>query len=917
MKKYLLIVFFYCFWGKLFSQNICNTTISANGFIENKGQIIDQNNLPNKNVLYLYNGNGLHVQLKQNSFSYEVIKLETKPKTFTKTNEQSIPHKLDADSLDYTFNFHRIDISFIGSNTNPTIVASDVASDYINYYTTGTNEAGTTFVHHYKKVLYQNIYANIDVEFILGDDKNCGGFKYNFIVRPGGNVADIKLKFDGANSVSLTEAKNILIETDYGNIEEQIPHSYQLPSTGSGSAAVQASFKQTNQNIFGVDVKNFDVSKVLIIDPAPWATYFGGSGNDWAEDIGKDTSGNLLITGMTMSSSAIASTGAFRTIWNGGNYALIKADVFIAKFNATGSRLWSTYYGGNDDDWGMSIVTEINGNILVTGTTLSDTGIATTGSYQSYRGAGQAYFVAKFNSAGQRLWGTYYGDGASNAGINNGIAVDLSGNVFITGGTLLSTGIATSGAFDTIYSGGVDAFIAKFNSAGTSLLWGTYYGGTGFDQGNGVATDRFGNISVTGHTTSATDIATTGAFKTTAGGNWDAFIVRFGPTGNRLWGTYYGGALADVGKDIITDYNYNICVTGWTQSSTGMAAFNTDTTSILIYQSTLGGGTDAFIVKFDTAGNRLWGTYYGGAAYDAGWGITVDKNNNMLFTGRTFSISGIASPGAYKTVLLASSDCFFAKFTSGGTRIYATYYGDSTVGYSIVTSDSNIYITGAVRANTYIATTGAYQTIFGGQGIYNWIGGDAYIVCFTSSGVMSGTMPVTFLNISAKKINENILVSWQTASEQNCRNFSVERSLDGKFFENIGSISASGNSNTEKNYQFIDDKLSSFDSHLSTVFYRLKIIDFDASFEYSKIVSVNFVGDENILVYPNPASNFLTIEQKTQADLKIINTEGKTVRTLHLEKGKQIINIAELPQGLYILQLQSEEKVYHTKFVKE
>ena len=224
-KKSLLLIFLIACFQSSFASNISKPVSSQFGFIENKGQIIDQNNNLNPTVLYLYNGNGLHVQLKQTGFSYEVIKTEAKTKT---GNEQNFPSKFVQDSLDYTFLVHRIDISFVGANTNSKIISSDAAPDYINYYTTGTSEAGVTNVHHYKKVLYQNIYNNIDVEFVLNDEKQNGAFKYNFIVHPNGNVNDIQLKLDGANNTSLTTDGHITIETAYGNIDESIPLSFQL-----------------------------------------------------------------------------------------------------------------------------------------------------------------------------------------------------------------------------------------------------------------------------------------------------------------------------------------------------------------------------------------------------------------------------------------------------------------------------------------------------------------------------------------------------------------------------------------------------------------------------------------------------------------------------------------------------------------
>ena len=182
---------------KSYASNDLKSVSGQFGFIENKGQIIDQNNNLNPSVLYLYNGYRLQVQLKQTGFSYEVRKVAAsfQPLAVSSKLPEAIPIAIGSQLLtaDTVF-IHRIDISFVNSNQNAKIISSDVAPDYINYYTSGTSEQGVTNVHHYKKVLYQNIYNNIDVEFVLSDEKKCGNFKYNFIVKPGGNPNDIKMQ---------------------------------------------------------------------------------------------------------------------------------------------------------------------------------------------------------------------------------------------------------------------------------------------------------------------------------------------------------------------------------------------------------------------------------------------------------------------------------------------------------------------------------------------------------------------------------------------------------------------------------------------------------------------------------------------------------------------------------------------------
>ena len=198
------------------------------------------------------------------------------------------------------------------------------------------------------------------------------------------------------------------------------------------------------------------------------------------------------------------------------------------KFNTSGIRQWGTYYGGSDDDLVFSSVIDGSGNVFIVGSTDSNTGavIATVGAHQSVYGGGtsDAYLV-KFNSAGQRQWGTYYGGNGDDFG--NDCTVDITGTVCLVGSTDSNAGavIATPGAHQFVYGGGTsDSFLVKFNSSGLRQ-WGTYYGGNGLDVGNCCSIDATGNVYLGGITDSNTGtvIATAGAHQSVYGGNVDGF----------------------------------------------------------------------------------------------------------------------------------------------------------------------------------------------------------------------------------------------------------------------------------------------------------------------------------------------------------------------------------------------------------
>ena len=325
-------------------------------------------------------------------------------------------------------------------------------------------------------------------------------------------------------------------------------------------------------------------------------------------------------------------------------------------------------------------------------------------------------------------WGTYFGGNGYDVGY--AITHDGNSNVCITGTTGSTSGIATSGAYQTTSGGSYDAFLAQFNSSG-ALAWATYYGGGDDDIGQGIATDANNNVYITGYTFSTSGIATSGTYQTSNVGDGDAFVAKFTSSGSLVWGTYYGAG-TESGQAITADANNNVYITGYTASNSGIASSGA-------HQTSYSGGEDAFIAKFTSDGNLSWGTYYGGASNDFGYGITSDVNNNIYITGQTASSTGISTSGAYKNSFSGGTgsyfggDAFVAKFSSSGSLVWGTYYGgsDDDKGSAITTdANFNVYITGLTSSSTGIATTGAYQTSYAGNV-------DAFVAEFSKTGNLS------------------------------------------------------------------------------------------------------------------------------------------------------------------------------------
>ncbi|MEI6900889.1 MAG: hypothetical protein WCL00_13505, partial [Bacteroidota bacterium] len=555
-----------------FSKNI-------SGFIENKGQVIDQNNKANPAVLYLLNIPGMNVQLRSNGFSYDIYQIVSandlllaarySPLAFlnpmdpvVKSDKQiARSEKREARSV----NFHRIDFTLLNSNSNCEIIAEESSIDYLNYYTSSTSSEGIKNVGHYQKVTYKNVYPEIDLEFIFNGDS---GFKYNIIIRPGGNIQDIRLKIEGESAISFQE-DTLKIMTSFGSFNEVIPESYILDN--DNRTIIKSHFREIGKGIYGFSVDGeFPGHTTLVIDPKTvrlWGTYYGGSNWDFGAQCSVDKNGNVFMAGTTLSLNNIATTGSYQNTFS-GNY-----DAFLVKFNAAGLRQWGTYFGGTlDDELGSCLVGK-SGNIYISGNTKSDDGIATSGAHQTVYGGGvNDCFIAKFDQSGNRLWGTYYGGPANDS--RGYSTLDKYENLFLAGLTESDAGIATAGSWQpNRYNTSADAFLAKFNSNGIRQ-WGTYFGGEMYDAGYTCTTDSTGNIYIAGNTGSLTNIASPGAHQVTfegpAGGATDGFLAKFSTGGQRVWATYYGGQQFDNALTCATDNAQNVFLAGTTTSWYGI-----------------------------------------------------------------------------------------------------------------------------------------------------------------------------------------------------------------------------------------------------------------------------------------------------------------------------------------------------------
>jgi PKD repeat protein len=758
--------------------------------------------------------------------------------------------------------YYRLDMEFVGMNKDITIKKELAVEQQYHYYTPEYPDGISPKA--FKKLTMENIYEGIDLvyyekeggmkyDFILSAGADAGKIKMKYegassmdidsdgnviITTPMGEIREekpytysrttgsvIESRYRVKNNTVLLdiaeydESEDIIIdparqwatyyggggeERGYGICTDNSGNLYVTGRTASSDFPTETLTGAYNQTTYGGGAYDLFILKFNSSGVRVWATYYGGSGSEYGMGICRDTLDNFYVTGQTQSTDfpVQALTGAYNQTAHGGDW-----DAIIIKFNSSGARQWATYYGSSGYEVGGPSCTDISGNLYITGpTTSSDFPTqALSGAYNqaTYGGGARDAFILKFNSSGARIWATYYGGSGDDRGW--GICTDISAKLYVTGMSNSSnfpTQTLTGAYNQTTHVGGFDAFILKFNSSGVRQ-WATYYGGSGDDRGWNICTDNSANLYVTGPTASS-DFPTqtlSGAYnQTTHGGGWDVHILKFNNSGVRQWATYYGGSGDDRVRRICTDISGNLNAAGETTSSD----FPIQTLTGAYNQTTYGGGSlDAYILKFNNSGARIWATYYGGNGYDEVRGICIDNSDNLYFTGPTASSNfpTLTLTGAYNQSASGGDyDAFILKFT----ETYAAY----TVSEDSICEGDTVSFTDQSGSSviswdwTFEGGTPGTSTVQNPSVTYNTMGTyDVQLV--VSDGTLSDTLlEEEFIHVSAIPAQPNTPSGPAETCEGGSYDYTTDPVTGATLYEwmvepsNAGTISGSGTTGT-------------------------------------------------------------------------------------------------------------------------
>lgn len=664
-------------------------------FIQNKGQ------WP-KAVHYLSRTNGLNIWITNTGVVYDHYQIIP--------NQGKVNFTMPGDKESYSIKGHVINMQFLDANNEPFAQGLDERAGYYNYLIGNDATSWATEAERFGSVMLDHVYENIGLHYYY--DKGMLRYDFHVEAGADIRQVRIKLnghdgmRVNSEGELELTtsigkvthgqlyayqtvndleievecrffEAENGVLGMELGNYDHSLPvvidplvystylgggnhdegRAIKVGQDGSVFAGGQTRSANFPTTVGAYDVVHGDdffydifVSKLHADgDALVYSTFIGGYRSEWLTDMAIDNAGNVFIAGYTATLNDDNPTfpttaGVFQPNHNGG------ADGIVVKLNNTGTNLlYSTRYGGMQNDWPRAITIDGDGNAYITGETASGENFPTTaGAYQTVPGGLNEAFVAKINpDATQLIYSTFLGGSRNDGGY--GIAVDGDGNAYVAGKGGLGFP-TTAGAFQhnkALNQNYGNPFVTKINATGTALIYSTHFGGSRDGEATSIAIDQDGNAIIAGKTSNTEQdfpLSAGSFYDQQTNSNLNLFVGKLNANGSDMvFSTFLGESVGANIYDMLIDADGNIAFTGNTQN----ADFPVTNDA---FQSNNAGQLDAFLAILNTnASQMMYASYLGGAAADAGHAIDSNSDGVFFITGSTSSNNFPTTAGAFQT----------------------------------------------------------------------------------------------------------------------------------------------------------------------------------------------------------------------------------------------------------------------------
>jgi len=614
-----------------------------------------------------------------------------------------------------------VSMSFVGANPSPAIVGIAEQPGKVNYFIGNDPSRWQTDVPTFARIEYKDLYPGIDLLFY----GTAGGqIEHDWIVHPGADATHIHLRLGGQSSVELSRGGDLTLDTPAGSLTQTRPVAYELGMDGAHHP-VAAGYQLSRAGDITFGVQRRDNRATLVIDPAfQFSTYLGGTVS-WtsAGGVAVDSQGDTYLFG-------------YRLPTGGGGQNPV--GVSVMKIDPTDSTiLYSTVFGGDygtnpNWDYPAGLAIDPAGSAYVVGGTAACNfptvnqipGAAPPSCSTPYRGypttSISAGFITKLSPSGSSIVYSSIVGGSTSGSSFSGVAVDSSGNAYVSGSTFAADYPTTAGAYQRTFTATTNnsmVVVSEVTAAGSAFQFSTLLGGSpGPDFGRGIAIDTTGGVYVTGSAWDKNFPTTSGSVQpTSTGTREEPFVSKLTGTGSTLaYSTYVGGTGGDDAYAIAVDASGGAIIAG--------AAGSTDFPTHNAFQSALAGDADGFVTKLNATGSAfVYSTYLGGQWQDWASAVAVDANGDAFVVGHVDSpnfptVNPLEkSPGDESSY----SDGFASEFNPSGVPQYITYLGgaknDDAFGVTVDTT-GDAYVVGVTSSDDFPIVAALQPVTEGGAG---------------------------------------------------------------------------------------------------------------------------------------------------------------------------------------------------------